>query len=117
MSTNRNAITPFLRGTPEEFANAIGITQFHSETSWSQTIGGLRIQGDFVDPGPDLTLVIPFQSPYITQLLGVFIQVAGGEEGTKFTAGYPYVIDYSKTGFTIVNGVGVSKYFWWAIGV
>lgn len=111
MSTNRNAITPFLRGTPEELANAIGITQFHSATSWSQTIGGLLIQGGFVEVADGATSVVSFQAPYITQLLGVFTQVADASENGA------YVTTYSATGFSIVNGTGARDYFWWAIGV
>lgn len=113
MNTNRNAVTPFLRGTPEELANAIGITQFHSGTSWSHTVGGLLIQGGRANgvthPGP---FNVPFSVGYPTQVLGVFPQEIG-------TNAHTFSVDgVTLASFDIYLSSGPAKdFYWFAIGV
>lgn len=113
MSANRNAITPFLRGTPEELANAIGITQFPSETSWYQTIGGLLIQGGLIEsvthPGP---FAVAFNVGFVTQVLYVQVQEVGTNAHASSVSGI------SLTGFDLYTSSAPAKdFYWFAIGV
>lgn len=108
---NTNAILGLFKGTPEDVANAIGVTQFPIANHWYQTIGGLQVQGGLVEVAGGATLVVNFVAPYVTQLLGVFIQVAtaAGNNAHVNAAGL--------NSFEIVNGAGNRSYYWFAIGV
>lgn len=108
---NTNSILPLFRGTPEEVANAIGVTQFPGPNTWYQIIGGLQIQGGYAEVGDAATLTVFFVAPYATQLLGVFIQVVGA------TGNAAYVNAADLDSFEIVNGVGDRSYYWFAVGV
>lgn len=110
MATNQ-ALLPYLRGTPEETADAIGITQFPSETNWYHTIGGLLIQGGLIEVLSGVTLTVDFNAAYPKQVLGVWLQPIG-------TSALPWNVDaVTLDTFDIVNGAADQEYYWWAIGV
>lgn len=104
-------ILPYLRGTPEEAADAIGITQFPSENHWFQTIGGLLIQGGKIEVGSAATLTVDFNASYPKQVFGVWIQPIG-------TSLLGFSVDaVTLDSFDIVNAAIVREFYWWAIGV
>lgn len=111
--SNTNAITPFAEATPAELNNSIGITQFPSETNWHQTIGGLLIQGGFVDNvGSGATVAVPFNTGYPTQVLGVYVQAIGTS-----VLGWS-VNNVTTSGFDLINAAVAGRdFYWWAIGV
>lgn len=104
-------VLPYLRGTPEETADAIGITQFPSEGNWFQTIGGLLIQGGKIEVGSAATLTVNFNAAYPKQVLGVFVQPTGTS-----LLGFS-VNTITLDTFDIVNAAVVRDFYWWAIGV
>lgn len=111
--SNTNAILPLNSATFKELSEALGVTQFASDTNWQQTIGGLLIQGGFVnDVGSGATVAVPFNAGYPTQVLGVFVQALG-------TSVLGWSIDNVTTsGFDLVNAaVATRDFYWWAIGV
>lgn len=110
MATNQ-ALLPYLRGTPEETADAIGITQFPSETNWFHTIGGLLIQGGLIEVLSGTTLTVDFNASYPKQVLGVWIQPIG--TATVSSRVNTVTLDT----FDIVNGAADQSFYWWAIGV
>jgi hypothetical protein len=86
---------PAFAKDPGSLQDAMGVTQFASETSWAQIIGGLQIQGGLLTASG----AVEFHAPYETQVLGVFVN--NGD-----------VTSVTLTGFTS----SVAGY-WWAIGV
>lgn len=111
MSSNRNSIFPFSKARLDEVQEAIGITQFPTETEWYQIIGGIVIQGGRVSVGDAATLTIPFNAPYEQQVLGIWTQVIGGVANTAHLA------NITTADFEIVNGAGVRDFFWLSLGV
>ena len=107
-----NAVIPFLGGTLGELADTIGITRFPIANYWYQTIGGILVQGSFIGGLiGGTTASVVFQAAFPTQLLGIFIQVAGGTQNNA------YVTAQTLEGFDLVNGASIRDYYWWAIGV
>lgn len=113
MSGNTNAVTPFTGATLAELNDALGITQFPSETNWYQTVGGILIQGGFVDNvGSGATVAVPFNVGYPTQVLSVFVQGIGTS-----VLGWS-VNNVTTAGFDLVNAAVANRdFYWWAIGV
>lgn len=111
MSGSYNSIFPFSKARLDEVQEAIGITQFPSETSWYQVIGGLIVQGGFVSVGDGATLTVALNAPYEKQVLGVWIQVEGG------TANTAYITNVTTDDFDIVNGAGARDFYWLSLGV
>ena len=109
--SNTNAVLPYIGGNLKELADTIGITQFPSEKSWYQTIGGLLVQGGFIATLAGSTNVISFNAAYPTQVLGVWIQVIGG------TGNNAYINAVSLDDFELHNGASNRDYYWWAVGV
>jgi len=108
---NINSVAPFVNPTREELADAVGITQFPSATSWYQIIGGLQVQGGFQTLAGAGANVVTLPAPYEKQVLGIFIQVIGAAENGAFIS----AIGLDK--FTLNNGAGARTYYWWAVGV
>lgn len=111
--SNTNAVTSFNGTSLEELNEAIGITQFPSDTNWYQTIGGLLIQGGLVEAvGSGATVTVPFNVGYPTQVLGVFVQ-------SKGTGVLGWSVDnVTQAGFDLVNAAIANRdFYWWAIGV
>lgn len=106
-----NSIPPYIEATIRDIQETIGITQFPSETSWYQILGGLIVQGGLVEVADSATLAVPFHAPYQTQALGVFIQVVDGAANTG------YITSVVTSGFDITNGTGTRSYYWWSVGV
>ena len=106
-----NSITPRTKATLEEVQEAIGVTQFPSETDWYQILGGLIVQGGFVSVGDGATLTVPFNAPYEKQVLGIWIQVAGG------TANTAHIDAVTTEDFDIINGTGARDFYWLSLGV
>lgn len=113
MSGNTNAITPFVGASLSDLNDALGITQFPSERSWFQTIGGLLVQGGYVAAvGSGATVAVPFNVGYPTQVLGVFVQPLGTS-----VLGHA-VNNVTTSGFDLVNAAVAGRdFYWWAIGV
>lgn len=109
--SNTNAILPFFGSNLQELVDTIGITQFPTGTSWFQTIGGLLIQGNFIDSVGSSITAIPFYPAYPTQVLGVWTQVVGGVGNNA------HVDTITLEGFTLHSGGAPRSYYWWAIGV
>lgn len=109
--SSTNSIIPYIGATIQDLQETIGITQFPSETSWYQVLGGLIVQGGLVEVGDGATLAVEFPAPYETQVLGVFTQVSGGTANTAHLTGV------TTAGFNLVNGVGARSYYWWSVGV
>jgi len=109
---NINSITPFTGFTLEEVNESLGTTQFPSEHEWNQIIGGLQVQGGFLEAltGSSSTAVA-FSAPYEKQVLGIFLQVVGAAENGAFVSAV------SLSQFSLNNGAGDRSYYWWAIGV
>ena len=108
-----NAVAPFNDPSLRQLADAMGITQFPSETNWYQTMGGLLIQGGKVlGVGHPGSTVIPFNVGFLTQCLGVFCQ----ELGTN--AHSWSVNNVTNNQFELLLSSGPAKdFYWWAIGV
>jgi hypothetical protein len=112
MSAGTNSVPPFLGGTTKDALEALGITQFPSETEWYQVIGGLIVQGGLVEIEDGALAVVEYSAPYEKQILGLWIQVVGGtENGAVITA--PLALD----SFSITNGTGDRGYYWLSLGV
>lgn len=111
MSDSRNAILPFLRWKQQDLGEAIGITQFPSETEWHQTIGGLVIQGNKVAVASGVTATISLPAPCEKQILGIWLQPVGDVPNAA------YITSVTLTSFDLVNGVGDRTYYWLSLGV
>ena len=111
MSSSYNSIAPFTKARLDEVQESIGITQFPSETSWYQVIGGLIVQGGFVSVGDGATLTVSLNAPYEKQVLGIWIQVVGAAANTA------HVAAVTVDDFSIVNGVGARDFYWLSLGV
>ena len=110
--SNTNSVIPYDKPTLKNVADTVGITQFPSETSWFQTIGGLIFQGGKVSAAASAaTTVVNFPAPYPTQALGVWLQVSGAA-GNNADVTIP-----GLNSFNLNNGVGIRDYFWWSVGV
>ena len=111
MSSSYNSIAPFSKARLDEVQDAIGITQFPSETEWYQVIGGLIVQGGSVDIAGAATATISLHAPYEKQLLGIWTQIVGGAGNNA------YVTGADLDSFQIVNGAGARTYYWLSLGV
>ena len=111
MSSSYNSIPPFTGGTSRDALEALGITQFPSETDWFQVLGGLIVQGGFAAVGDGATLTVNLNAPYEKQDLGVWIQVVGAAANTA------HVASVALDSFDIVNGVGARDFYWLSLGV
>lgn len=109
--SGQNSIIPFATPRAQDLFNALGITQFQSETNWFQVIGGLLIQGGFID-NASTGATITFNTSFTKQILGVFlIPVAGAVISTA-------VNTVTVDDFVLVhNSGGASDFYWFAIGV
>jgi hypothetical protein len=112
MSSNRNSITPRFTRTLPDIAEALGVTQFPTETGWYQITAGRVTQGGYVSVADGATANVAFHAPHEKQTLGVWIQTVGGTANGAYVAATP-----TLTGFQIVNGAGVRGYYWKAEGV
>jgi hypothetical protein len=112
--SNTNAIASFTSPSSEELNEAVGITQFQSETNWFQTIGGILIQGGRVNGiASDATVVVPFNAGFPTQVLQVFVQPLGTS-----VLGWSIADPPNKNNFSIINAAfGPRDFYWWALGV
>lgn len=113
MSQGTNAVVPFEGANLRELVDSLGITQFPSETNWHQTLGGLLVQGGFIDSaGSGATVVVPFNVGFPTQVLGVFVQAIGTS-----VLGWS-VNNITTAQFELVNAAVANRdFYWWAIGV
>lgn len=109
--SNINSIVPYARGSKDDAIEALGITQFPSDTGWYQVLSGLIVQGDKETVADGATVTVPFLAPYPTQALGVFLQVTGAAPNAA------YITNITTDSFDIVNGVGARTFYWWSIGV
>lgn len=110
-SSNINSVLPYLRARTEDTVEALGITQFPSDTGWYQVISGLIVQGETIEVADGATVTVPFLAPFPLQVLGIFLQVTGAAPNAA------YINNITLDSFDIVNGVGIRTYYWWAIGV
>ena len=109
--SNTNGIAPFFQASAQDLNNALGITQFLSETAWYHTVGGLLIQGSRETIAGATSAVISFNAGFPTQVLGIFTQ-AIGDPGTR-----TWISNISTSDFEFHNpGAGID-FYWWAIGV
>lgn len=109
-----NSLGSFNSASIDQLRDAAGITQFPDATSWYQVLNGLQIQGGYtpvVTSGVDTT--IPFQAPYKTQLLGVFLTPI------DYPNASPAVITATTDliQFTFKHSGTDTNFYWWAIGV
>lgn len=106
-----NSIAPFIGASAKDLLDAIGVTQFPSETNWFQLIAGLLIQGGFIDnatTGDTITL----NTSFTKQVLGVFlIPIRAGV--IQFAVNAVTVDDF----VVIHNSGGTADFYWFAIGV
>ena len=113
MSSNRNSVSPYWKASIKDVQDSLGITQFSGERSWYHTIGGLLIQGGYVEavthPGP---VTIPFIVGFPLQVLGVFPQEIG-------TNAHSFSVDnITLESYDLYLSSGPSKdFYWFAIGV
>lgn len=106
-----NSIAPYLFAKTKDLQEAFGITQFPSETNWAQVIGGLIVQGGFVETASSGT-VVPFNTAFPKQTLTVIVQPANTSPSNF------YVDAVTLEQFEIAHGGGGSHdYYWFAIGV
>lgn len=109
--SNQNSLPPFTNASLKDLLEAIGITQFISETNWYQVIGGLNIQGGFeetITTGDTIT----FNASFPKQVLGIFI-TAVGASSRQVAADTVTVDDFVLRH----NGGGTGDFYWFAIGV
>ena len=109
--SNQNSLPPFTNASLKDLLDSIGITQFPSETNWYQVIGGLIIQGGFIDNATTGD-TITFNASFTKQVLGVFL--------IPIRAGViQYVVNtVTVDDFVVVhNGGGTGDFYWFAIGV
>ena len=111
MSSSYNSIPPFTGGSTQDALEALGITQFPSETSWYQVIGGIIVQGGKVATSDGATVTVNLVAPYEKQLLGVWTQVIDAAENGS------HVASIGLNSFQIVNGAGDRTYYWLSLGV
>jgi hypothetical protein len=112
MSSNINSIAPFLGGTTKDALESIGITQFPAAASWYQVIGGLIVQGGYVEMSATTSATIPFNAPYGKQVLGVWLQTVDGSANGAHISASP-----ALDSFEIVNGSSDRFYYWLSLGV
>lgn len=111
MSSSHNSIIPFVKARIEDLQETIGITQFPTEHEWYQVLGGIIVQGGYVEVAAGATAGVTLPIPYDKQLLGVWIQPVGAPSNTE------HINSVSLAGFEIVNGAGDKAYYWLSLGV
>lgn len=112
MSAGANSLLPYVGGTQEETKDAIGITQFLSETNWYHIVGGLILQGGQVTAVPSGgTVTVDFNAAFPKQVLQIFLQ---SKTNPSVSASYANATTES---FDIKNGAAVQDFDWFAIGV
>jgi hypothetical protein len=114
---SNNSVIPVYRPSPNQLADALGVTQFSGESNWAQVIGGLIIQGGKVSGVPaEGSVTVFFDPAFPKQLLGVFLQsiysspTAGNENSGCVST--PTLVD-----FILLNDGLEKDFYWWAIGV
>lgn len=109
--SGQNSIPPFATPRATDIFNALGITQFPSETNWFQVIGGLILQGGFADNINTMT-TISFNTSFTKQVLGIFVQPVG-------TAAFADIVNsITLNDFVLIHGgAGAQDFYWFAIGV
>jgi hypothetical protein len=112
MSANTNAVPPYVGANSADLLESLGITQFNGLDSWSQTIGGLVIQGGVVDVPSAANVSVSFPAPLSKQLLGIFL-----EEADVTSSVHSSVVSSNLTGFTFAHNHTAFKVYWFAIGV
>lgn len=108
---NTNSVPPFFGASNKELLETIGVTQFPSDVEWFQVIGGLVVQGGYVEIPDTSSLVINLPAPVSKQILGIYTQVVGQTENGA------YIDNITLSEFELFNGAGDRFYYWWAIGV
>lgn len=108
---NTNAISPFFNATPAQLQEAVGITQFPTDTEWFHTFGGLLMQGGRVNIPGGTAVLIPYNAGFPTQVLCIMAQPLDSS-ATFHISGYTSLAD-----FTLHNTGSDKDFFWWAIGV
>jgi len=111
VSSSYNSVTPFLGATPKELQESLGITQFPTAHEWYQVIGGLIVQGGYIEVASSSVLAVNLPAPYEKQTLGVWLQTEGAAHNTA------YVDNVTLSSFEISNGVGIRHYYWLSLGV
>lgn len=111
MSSSTNSIPALLGGSTRDALEALGITQFPSATEWFQVIGGLIVQGGYVEVASATSITINLPAPYEKQTLGVWLQT----EGSSHNAAHVDAVTLSS--FEIHNGGGIRHYYWLSLGV
>jgi hypothetical protein len=104
------SILPFVRGTPEEIANSLGITQFSGASNWFQIIGGITVQGGLLILS-SVPQTILLNAPYEKQVLGIFIQHVGP------TAQPADIDNITLSQFNISTGTIGEIYYWFSVGL
>jgi hypothetical protein len=111
MSGSNNSVPPFMGGTTKDALEALGITQFPTETEWYQVIGGIIVQGGYIEVDSSTVQTVNLVAPYEKQFLGVWLQTAGGSHNSAHVAGE------TLSSFEIHNGGGDRSYYWLSLGV
>jgi len=111
MSSSYNSLIPFTKATLAELAETVGITQFPDAVGWYQVIGGIIVQGGYVDVLSSTVEAVSLYAPYEKQLLGVWLQTEGASHNTA------HVANATLSGFEIHNGGGDRSYYWLSLGV
>lgn len=111
MSSSYNSIPALTGGSTRDALEALGITQFPSETSWYQVIGGIIVQGGYVTVASATTQTVNLVAPYEKQTLGVWLQTEGASHNAAHVDGV------TLSSFEIHNGGGIRSYYWLSLGV
>ena len=111
MSASYNSVPPFQGGSTRDTLEALGITQFPSEHEWYQVIGGLIVQGGYVEVASLTVATINLPAPYEKQTLGVWLQTEGATHNAA------HVANATLSSFEIHNGAGIRDYYWLSLGV
>lgn len=108
-----NSIAPYLFAKTKDLQEAFGVTQFPSETNWFQVMGGLIVQGGFLDTYVTGT-VVPLNTAFPLQVLGIWVTPINSAAIV-----YPgSVFGVTTSQFQISHASPAPQdFYWFAIGV
>lgn len=108
---SQNSIPPFATARVKDLLETIGVTQFPSEKNWYQVLGGLLLQGGFIDNASTGT-TITFNTSFTKQVLGVFLIPV------RATTIQFCVNTVTIDNFVVIHNSGVAEdFYWFAVGV
>jgi hypothetical protein len=109
---SNNSILGYAIQDLQRLQEAIGITQFPSDTNMYHTIGGLLFQAGRISA--DNATIVKFNAGFPKQCLGVWLQLIQ----TVPTSVNVSVADITSEEFKInISPTGAQDFYWFAIGV